>query len=247
LKLLDHLFLVASGDVGLSLTSPLDCNVYLIDTGQGVILIDAGSNYHPEMMDGVIASMGFAIDDIKIILLTHYHADHCCGAQRLYKMSGACVYAPEKEAQAIIDGDADQIGLTVARNAGYVYPDGYEFVACPKVIPLCDGQAVSLGDVTVTGHAIPGHSLQDMVYHSKIDGNHCLFTGDSLFPTGMVLLQNLPDVCIYDYSVGLKKLSRLPVDVFLPGHREPSLSRGKRHLEAAIAKFDGLLLPAQLL
>jgi len=218
----------------------------MIDTGQGLILIDAGSNHEPEKMDAVIASMGFSMQDIKYVLLTHYHADHSCGAARLSRICGSDVYAPEKEAEAIKTGDLSQIGLKAALNAGYIYPDGYVYEACPDVIPYVDGQSITLGDVTITGYAVPGHSLQDMVYYAEIDSKKCLFTGDALFPGGKIMLQNLPDVCIYDYSVGLKKLCQLSIDAFFPGHREPSLSRGKRHLFAAVKKFDTLLIPEQL-
>ena len=43
MQLTEHIYLVASGDTSFSLTGALDCNVYLIDTGAGLILIDAGA------------------------------------------------------------------------------------------------------------------------------------------------------------------------------------------------------------
>lgn len=246
MKLMENVYLVAAGDNGMSLTSPLDCNVYLIDTGKGALLIDAGANHQPELMDAVIASHGFEMSDIKIILLTHYHADHSCGANRLHKLTGASVYAPEQEAEAIAKGDTQALGLARAMAAGYVYPDGYKYEACPAVQPIADGETISLGDVEITAQAVPGHSLQSMVYSARIGRKACLFTGDALFPRGEILLQNLPDVCIYPYAQALKELALLEVDALFPGHREPSLCRGKRHLDAANNIFDGLLIPPQL-
>lgn len=247
MKLLDNLYMVASGDVGLSLTSYLDCNVYLINAGGELILIDSGSNYEPHKMDTLIESLGFSLEQIKIILLTHYHADHAGGAARLKELTGCAVYASAKEADAIITGNLERIGLTAALKAGYVYPKGYTFRPCPDVRKLSHGDTLSLNGIIVKALAVPGHSLEGMVYYVDINGKYCLFTGDSLFPGGKIMLQNLPDVSIYSYYLALKNLGELDVDAFFPGHREPSLNRGKRHIEAALNQFEKLVLPPQFL
>jgi hypothetical protein len=60
-------------------------------------------------------------------------------------------------------------------------------------------------------------------------------------------LQCLPDACIYDYSIALKKVrENRNIDSLFPGHGAPSIQRGGRHLDAAIACFNKGLLPPQL-
>lgn len=247
MQLTEHIYLVASGDTSFSLTGALDCNVYLIDTGAGLILIDAGALDEPEKMDVLIAAHGFSLSQIKMIILTHYHADHAGGAARISSLSGCAVYASAREADAISRGDQVAIGLAAALRAGYVYPAGYGFAACPGVKPLHKGDIINLGTVNLQVWTVPGHSLEDIVLSGAIDGKNCLFTGDALFPGGKILLQNLPDVSIHPYAEAVKELAGLPVDAFFPGHREPSLNRGKRHVQAAVRYFDSLLIPPQFL
>ena len=81
----------------------------------------------PEKMDAIIAAHGFTLPQIKMVILTHYHADHAGGAARLKRLSGCAVYASAREADAIIRGDSVAIGLAAALQAGYVYPAGYGF------------------------------------------------------------------------------------------------------------------------
>ena len=38
----DHLYLVGSGDYGFNFSNRLDCNSYVLDTGDGLWMIDAG-------------------------------------------------------------------------------------------------------------------------------------------------------------------------------------------------------------
>ncbi len=246
MKLSEHVYLIASGNNGLAMTSALDCNVYLIDTGEGLILVDAGADYEFEMMDAVLKGDGFDWKDVKKIVLTHYHSDHSGGAAKIKSLSGCEVYAPEKEAPFIIAGDTEQLGMEACIRAGFTYPEGYVYHPCPDVKPLYDGDTVSLGNVSLQVFLTPGHSLQDLLLYGEIDGKKCLFTGDAIFPKGEVLLQNLPDVSIYSYSQGLERLRDLEVDAMYAGHREPVLNRAKRHVELCLAGFDSMLIPAQL-
>lgn len=246
MQLTEHIYLVGAGDVGLAITDSLDCNVYLIDTGAGAILIDAGAGNDPKPMEKVITSHGFNMADIKILVLTHYHADHSCGAARIKKLSGCRVYAPEKEVSAIISGDLEQIGMAPAMRAGFTYPKGYTFQPCEGVEPLEDGSIVELGNVSLKIFCIPGHSLQDAVLYGEVDGKNVMISGDVFFPRGQILLQNLPDVCIYDYSKALGNLADKKIDILLPGHREPCLNRAGQHLKMVMDKFNSLLIPPQL-
>ncbi len=247
MQLTKHIYLVASGDNGLSLTSFLDCNVYWIETGDGAVLIDAGAGFETEKMDQVVKEHGLSYKNIKSVFLTHYHADHSNGVRRIQELSGCRVYIGEKEAKAMEECDEVQIGLKSAIDAGYIYPPNYVFHGCSNVEKVFDEDCFLFGNIEIKAYTIAGHSLQDMLLYTKIDGKACLFTGDAVFADGKILLQNLPDVSIYSYSCGLKKLENIPVDAMFPGHGEMCLNRGNRHIKAAVKKFDSLLLPPQIL
>jgi glyoxylase-like metal-dependent hydrolase (beta-lactamase superfamily II) len=206
-------------------------------------MIDSGVNLEPERIVNVIESHGFQPGDVKKLLLTHYHGDHAGGAAFFRNLSGCEVYAPAKEAEAIAAGDEDANSISLSK--GGFYPSDYVFPKCP-VTPLYEGESVTLGNVTMKGYVLPGHSLEDMVYHGKIDGKQCLFTGDGVFAAGQVLIQSLHDVSIYPYKIHMKKISELPIDALFPGHGVFCLENGGDHVKAAVAKFESGLIPSQL-
>jgi len=72
-------------------------NWTLVTDGNGVTLIDTG---YPGSRDDVLASLrqlGFGIDDVRAILLTHAHIDHLGSAIWFAKSHGTLVYChPDK-------------------------------------------------------------------------------------------------------------------------------------------------------
>src|SRR6476646_8258008 len=72
-------------------------NWTLVTDGDGVILIDAG---FPGSRDDVVASLrelGFGVDDLRAILLTHAHIDHFGSAIWFAKTHGTPVYCHAAE------------------------------------------------------------------------------------------------------------------------------------------------------
>lgn len=244
MKITDNIYLVASGKWGFGITQELDCNVYMIDTGDGCILIDSGTGMETEKMDKIIESHGFKLTDIKKIILSHYHGDHACGASRIQKATGCEIYAPAKEAKAIEEGD--ETATSVGPSKGGLYPLDFVYPKSSKVIGLEEGDTVIQGNVKITVHMVPGHSLCDMVMHTEIDGKKCLFTADSVFVCGQVLIQSLYDVSLYPYACAMKKLTELPVDAIFPGHGVFLLENGGAHVKMASDKFQSGLIPPQL-
>lgn len=244
MKVTDSIYVVASGKWGFGMTHELDCNVYLIDTSSGCILIDSGVGLDTDRMDAVIASHGFSLSDIAAVFLTHYHGDHACGAARIHAATGCAVYAPTAEAKAIEEGNEEATSVALAK--GILYPEDFVYPKCPGVVGLDDGEEVTLGAVTLTAHMMPGHSLCDMALCGEVDGRRCLFTGDAVFVCGQVLIQSLHDVTLYPYAQAMKRIAALEVDALFPGHGVFCLENGGVHVRAAAAKFATGLIPPQL-
>nr|WP_072514884.1 MBL fold metallo-hydrolase [Ndongobacter massiliensis] len=244
MKISDHIYLVASGKWGFGISHPIDCNVYMIDTGEGCILIDSGVGLDTHRMDAIIESHGFHLNDIKAIFLSHYHGDHACGAARIRKATGCAVYAPAKEAEAIETGD--EVATSIAPSKGGLYPKDFSYPKCPGVIGLNDQDKITIGNVTITVYMVPGHSLCDMVMYANIDGMKCLFSADSVFVCGQVLIQSLYDVSLYPYSQAMQKLAKLDVDALFPGHGVFCLEDGNVHIKTCAQKFATGLIPPQL-
>ena len=65
-----------------------DVAAYLLDTGDGLILIDTGYEETVYLLVDRIWSLGFTPRDIRKILLTHYHFDHTQGARLIQELGG---------------------------------------------------------------------------------------------------------------------------------------------------------------
>lgn len=243
MQLTESIYMVGSGKWGFGFTHALDCNVFLIKTNAGCIMVDSGVNLEPQRIVAVMEAHGVKPADVKILLLTHWHGDHAGGAAFFQRLTGCKAYAPAREAAAIAAGDEE--ANSVGPSKGGLYPADYVFEACP-VSGLEDGQSVTLGNVTLTGYAVPGHSLEGLVYYGAIDGKQCIFTGDSVFAAGQVLLQSLWDASLHPYKVAMNKVAGLKVDGFFPGHGVFNLENGGDHIKVCADKFNSGLVPPQL-
>src|SRR5258705_8150677 len=71
---------------------------YLVDTDEGVTVIDAGLPGHWRDLNAELASMGRSLHDIRGVILTHGDTDHLGFAERLRRDHGVPVYIHEADA-----------------------------------------------------------------------------------------------------------------------------------------------------
>lgn len=243
IRLNDFIMVVASGRAGSNLSDPFDCDVYLVDTGDGLVLVDAGVGPAGEApLEGVLAS-GFKPSDVRLILLTHGHADHSGNARFLRERTGAPVRAHAQCARYLSEGNTVAISLEQAVKSG-LYPSDYRFEAC-SVEPLADGETFTLGETHWTALDTPGHCSGHMCYLMERKGRKYLFSGDSIFVGGRITLQNIWDCSIPQYAATVEKLCAFDFDALLPSHFGVDLSEGKAHVEKAAAIFRSLMIPPQ--
>lgn len=243
IKISDSIYIVGGGKWSLGLTHPLDCSIYIVDTGAGCIMIDSGCALETERIEAVMRSDGFSTEDVKILVLTHYHGDHACGAAWIHEKSGCEVFIAEAERECVAIGE--DVASSLAPGRGKSYPSDFVYPACPSVQGLKDGDTVSLGMVKLEVNLVPGHSLCDLTLYGKIDGKNCLFTGDAIFAGGEILLQSLYDVSIFPYAEAVYKLSEKKIDALVPGHGQFVLSDGGWHVEKCADGFRSRLVPKQ--
>ena len=112
MKVTRSISLAASGDNGLGLTHPLDCNAWLIDSGEGLILVDAGVNLDNLRIEEEIAADGYRLSDIRYLVVTHAHADHAAGVPHFLRRTGARLVADAHEARVL--GDQSLLDRTMA-------------------------------------------------------------------------------------------------------------------------------------
>lgn len=114
-------------------------SAWAITTSQGIILLDAIYDYSVEAeVDGGLRKLGLNPADIKYVVVSHGHLDHAGGAKFLQDKYGARL---------------------LMSAADYDLLDRQNPVWKPKRdMVVTDGQALTLGDTTMTFYLTPGHT-----------------------------------------------------------------------------------------
>ena len=161
------------------LISGMVVNCYLIVEPDGLTLIDTGlASYRIKIME-TLQALGYDIQDVKQILLTHSDGDHVGSLAALKAASGAKVYTSAIEAQAIEAGIPSRKGRLNWIAKILYFPISRVFKAAPCKVDhiLTPGQDLPILErlwvVPTPGHT-PGH-ISFYSAAAKI-----LFAGDSL-------------------------------------------------------------------
>jgi hydroxyacylglutathione hydrolase len=155
------------------------------------------------------------------------------------------VHASPLTASTLESGDEEIISLPAVKAVGYV-PGDYHIQPCPAVPDLVEGANFKVGRLSVTVYETPGHCNGHVSFLVEGGERTLLLQGDVVFAGGAISLQNIPDCSIQKYSESVRKLNTLEFDAFLPGHLSISLRDGKRHVSAAAAQFEKLMVPRNL-
>lgn len=105
---------------------------HMLDTGDGLILIDIGYAESADVVIDSLSILGYDVADVKYILLSHGHYDHSDGVPAIVARSGAKVFMFEADNKYLK-------GFT---------PDVY----------LHDGDVIRLGNTEILCLATPGHT-----------------------------------------------------------------------------------------
>ena len=122
----------------------------LITSPQGDVLIDGDLQESAPKIAANIRSLGFRVEDVKLILNSHVHFDHAGGIAELHKLSGAPVAASPFTARALESGHSGQ--------------DDPQFDSLPPIQKVAgvrvlkDGETLHVGPLALTAHFTPGHT-----------------------------------------------------------------------------------------
>jgi metallo-beta-lactamase class B len=192
----------------------------LITSPKGHILLDGGLPQSAPLIDASIRKLGFRTEDVRLIVNSHAHYDHCGGIAALQRASGAVVAASAAGARAIESGappaDDPQYGFGNAANG---------FPAVKRVKVVADGETLRVGALAVTAHLTPGHTPGSTTWTWRsCEGARCLqivyadslnsisapgfrFSGDATHPSIEATFRN-----------SMAKVGGLPCDILLAVH-----------------------------
>lgn len=198
-----------------------DLAAYLIVTPQGDILINSNLESSVPQIKKSIETLGFKLTDVKILLISHAHFDHCAGSAALLKLTGAKYYVM----------DADVSVVETGGKTDFAYGNLPEMQFPPVKVDriLHDGDTVSLGGTVLTARLTPGHTRGTTTWtFNETEGGRTLHTviigspnvnAPSKGIPGYKLVGNkaYPNIAD-DYRRGFAVLHSLQCDLFLGAH-----------------------------
>ena len=191
----------------------------LITSPAGHVLIDGDLPQSVPQIVSHLRSLGFRIEDVRVIVNSHVHFDHAGGIAKLQRLSGARVMASEWSA-------------AVMRRGGVGEGDPqYEVIApidrIKNVHELRDGESFTVGDVVITAHLTAGHTpggtswtwrscesgvCRSMVYADSltpVSADGFKFTSSRVYPSALT-----------DFEKSFSFLETTPCDVLITAHPE---------------------------
>lgn len=245
MQISDSVFLVGSGKYGHQISNQMDCNVFLLDGGNQYAMIDAGSGVEPERIVANIERAGIAMSAVTHLLLTHLHGDHAAGAYYFQSRYGLEVICAAEAAPWLEQANMEKTSLDAAKAAG-VYPSDFRFPACPVARSVAEGDIVTLGDAELKVIETPGHCRGHLGFLLERNGQSALFSGDTIFAGGKVVIQRIWDCCIQEYADTMARLKLLGLRSLYPGHGPFLLTDAYTHIERAHEFFERLEVPPNL-
>ena len=82
---------------------------FLIVTPAGGIIIDSGEAESVPFIRASVEKLGFKFADIKILLISHAHSDHCAGSAEILRLTKARHLVMEGDADAVENGGAKKL------------------------------------------------------------------------------------------------------------------------------------------
>lgn len=188
---------------------------YLITTPEGHILINSDLEANVPLIRASIESLGFKFSDVKVLLISHAHYDHCGASAMIKQLTGAKYMVMDADVPVVESG-----GKTDFQYAS----DPTTFYTPTKVDRILhDGDEVKLGDVTLTAHLTPGHTKGCTTWTMKVnDGakiRDVVIVGSPNVNPGYKLVDNAQYPRITeDFERTFQVLKSLSCDYFLGAH-----------------------------
>ena len=193
----------------------------LLTSRAGHVLIDGALPESAPQIVANIRSLGFRIEDVKLIVNSHVHFDHGGGIAELQRLSGAKVAASPWSAEVLTRsgvGKGDP-------QFGVIAP----LALVPRAEALRDGQTLRVGDIRLRAHFTPGHTPGGTSWTWKsCENGRCLnlVYSDSLTPVSADGFRFSDSreypTAVRDFEKSFAFLRTTPCDILLTSHPEAS-------------------------
>lgn len=215
--------------------SPPWVNVYVIEAGDGLLMIDCGTDWEPgrrAITDG-FTELGLSESSVHTLLVSHLHPDHVGMSARLVQQLG-CRFVMHERAEKLVARYNDTPGYVrrlrgiasihgvpdsvVAASVSIERPDYMPLIEPPDHL-VDDGDAIDIG----AGRALevihtPGHEPSHICVRDSLTG--ILFSGDHILPRISPVIMWDEDIGdpLADYMTSLRRLIAMGVGLTYPAH-----------------------------
>ena len=184
---------------------------YLLDTNQGLVLIDVALQETAYLLFESIRKVGFDPKNIKKVLISHGHVDHCGAARKVQEYTGCEIWFPQ--------GDA----FFLSERRDLIIEE--EHVPEFEVTGYFDYDSVmDFGNIQIKPVHTPGHTPGCTSFLITVDNGSKTLLGmhGGLGLNGLSkaeLMENgLPISLQQEYLKSLQKIAKAPVDIVIPSH-----------------------------
>lgn len=193
----------------------IPASTHIIDTGDGLIMLDSGYQHSLYLVLQNMHTLGLDPMDIRYIVHTHGHIDHCGATRALVEMTGAKTFLGEPD-RDYVNGKLD---LSWAKELGL------ELEIFEPDVLLHDGDIISLGNTRLTAVATPGHTPGAMSFLFDVTcGDRTLTAGlhggagTNSMKKEFLDQYGLSYDCRDNFIASMDRLQTLNVDIFLGNH-----------------------------
>ena len=199
---------------------------HLIDTGEGLILIDAGYQHTIHMLVQSIWEAGFNPKDIKYLILTHGHFDHFGASDEFRELFGCKVFMSRADCDMLRKNPETGL-LSMNPNPLAQLPTiDYEFE---------DGEIIKLGNTEIECIYAPGHTPGTTAFFFDVTDGETAYKAGLFGGVGFISLQKSfleefdLDMSLRDeFMKSIERLHPRKVDIMLGNHPPQNKTMQKR-------------------
>ena len=195
-------------------------NVYAL-AGDTLTIVDPGNDY---TIFNELEKLGFSIMDIKKIVLTHGHRDHCMGVFEFLR------YPPvweKKEIEIIMHAAGPLEFKKTLQEYGFTPTE------------IKGGETLELSGFEWEAIHTPGHTIDSIcLYHQA---TKTAITGDTVLPNAISDADKAGGGSLDHYLYGLRQLMTKEIENILPGHDVPVARTGRHTIEQT---YEALMMQA---
>jgi metallo-beta-lactamase class B len=204
-RIADNLYYVGSRDLA----------AFLITTTEGLILINSNLETSPPQIRAAIEKVGYHYKDIKILLISHAHYDHCAGSAQIVRETGA--------KYMVMDADVPEVEAGGRTNFRYANDKSMWFPPAKVSWPLHNGQQVKLGNAVLTAHKTAGHTKGCTTWTMQVTDKGKSYNAVIVGSPNVLSSYNLINDPKYpnmaaDFTRQFQTLKSLPCEIFLGAH-----------------------------